>query len=1285
MPEDEGQDSEDTGTETILRETDRIHGLRTGQRNTITVRGLRYHMLEMEDVNFHFDSAVLLPDFGESAPKPGTTEQDRITGLGVLYACYKHAREHPDQKLLVAGHTDRSGPAYYNVMLSELRANNIVHALMGEREEWVDICVQKNKVEDYQQILKWVAYNWHWDCDPGPITNQQNSQTYAATKSFQIRYNKEFNASIGENGIVGRETWGAFFDVYMRELELILGTDQAGLEKARRDIHFLDESQRAVGCGENFPITSENKSATDRRVELLFFDPGEEPEIECLPPTRRCNPTTCELYNSDIYDPIPIPVNPMPIPSGEQIIVSLKLAYTDPEGVERNFPENFPVVVEFPDVEYPEDTPQNEQVGANGLLTFRVLREKKSFTLRFLFSATHFIASPPRAAGTGQPEELITSSQVKDYHDRDHRLFSIPLDWSLARSDWKVEDTPGHTPDYYKDPNFTDLENIDGNIGSDAAPVETLLNPHWLYLKFLYFDRFLKYDMTIPPIVIEGFSQASATGGTPETQSNWVVGAEECQCLPWIIQKDVSGASSPKPDGNILVQFRTAANTFIDSSGSSPRLVTKGAGGSSADPGLNSGDSVSTNFDLPSGERLKFYDLPEVWKSRTYFTRQSAGTGSTAVKQDLFEKLVTGDITELTPLYFSLDDMVLFFANPGTGKPDKPLELDPAKDHLALFCNTFKSKYANGVEDEKNLSSIGVYKPEGFKRHISKVEMVKRGDKLVHLADYPDWTRLVIAKGNFFDAFDMRTPDGASGVVGARAAVCHIDVFSKPTTSVEPRKPRPKPPKPTIKRFCTIQPLHEQCHDYWTSPTKPDDYARIGRLDMVLLRCCDIGSDGATEEAMCLNYFRFFFNFNSDLKAPNQPKAVPYKLTGSNAEMWADIAMFFLLRRWNGPDDYNTAPARLLPVKGSPKIEVGAVWFAQSFREELRKLAHCEVGIYEYKDAKPPKLVRAYMDSANGKMYLDKTHNIPVEGVNVFAHEVGHAGSLGDAYIESTTPPGLPGPALDSFDSYSPGSPYCLDGHCMMRWNKFIRARYFWHLAEWLRHLMSKVDFQVKHGGFTYEKMPHYPYDSQKPEYRFTHINWPIKRETNVQPGEHGNFDIFFYPLGEDAYSANVLPGMVKGKPKETFDGIIVVVVKMRFYFDKEDKNRIHTWFTELDKRINLRFNGKYVFKGHVNGREYKHCLLHFSPRYMIPYYSVKIPFDKTPHIRVKMRPDGTNTWTDDYDLDYKASLVALYLYELDAFTIFFRHMVGLKSSDPEQPSSYVPIARQVMPDAKPK
>src|SRR5512141_2263252 len=96
-------------TTIALRRPRNIEGLRTGILEELRLKThFVGHILEMEDINFHLDSAVLLPDYGAEAPKTGTPDQNRITGLGVLYACYKHAAAHQDQPLLVAGHTDRS-------------------------------------------------------------------------------------------------------------------------------------------------------------------------------------------------------------------------------------------------------------------------------------------------------------------------------------------------------------------------------------------------------------------------------------------------------------------------------------------------------------------------------------------------------------------------------------------------------------------------------------------------------------------------------------------------------------------------------------------------------------------------------------------------------------------------------------------------------------------------------------------------------------------------------------------------------------------------------------------------------------------------------------------------------------------------------------------------------------------------------------------------------------------------------------------------------------------------
>lgn len=274
----------------------------------------RGQLLEMEDTNFHHNSAVLLPD--KDGSSSGSSEQGQISGLAVLATCYRYAEEHPDQKILIAGHADTSGDENYNVVLSQQRADNVLYALLGDRVKWVKIADAKNKVEDYQLILGWVAKEWGWNCDPGEKNNTLNPKTVAALTEFQKRYKGDFKAPIGVDGKIGPETWGAIFDLYMMKLEKLLDTNKDGLASFRGKLNFLNKTNRAVGCGEYFPIEAPRKndyrSTTNRRVEILFFAPGDEPVLTCHAKTGACVHTKCDLYASKAYKFVHIPPNPKP-------------------------------------------------------------------------------------------------------------------------------------------------------------------------------------------------------------------------------------------------------------------------------------------------------------------------------------------------------------------------------------------------------------------------------------------------------------------------------------------------------------------------------------------------------------------------------------------------------------------------------------------------------------------------------------------------------------------------------------------------------------------------------------------------------------------------------------------------------------------------------------------------------------------------------------------------------------------------------------------------------------
>ncbi len=308
--------------------------LSTSELHKIVFKTFFAHLLEVEDEHFNHDSAVLLPDRA-SAEEGAKDAEAHITGLAVLAKAYDHAKRNPSQKMLVAGHTDTTGAADYNVTLSQMRADSVLAALTGDKDLWVGIAEKKHKVEDYQLILKWANSAEGYGCDPGPITNKHDDATKAALIEFKKKYNEDFSQSLKEDDSVKKETWEAFFDVYMDVLKAVMNTDDAGLSSAQQSLKFVDDKNKSVGCGESFPIDEKKRdnfnSVKNRRVEVLFFDPGEEPQLLCHPGHAKCLKKKCELYENILFVLKRIEPEPVDLP-----LQRIRFEYGD---VDKLFPE----------------------------------------------------------------------------------------------------------------------------------------------------------------------------------------------------------------------------------------------------------------------------------------------------------------------------------------------------------------------------------------------------------------------------------------------------------------------------------------------------------------------------------------------------------------------------------------------------------------------------------------------------------------------------------------------------------------------------------------------------------------------------------------------------------------------------------------------------------------------------------------------------------------------------------------------------------------------------------
>lgn len=296
----------------------------------LTLRPVPVDILEMEDVLFHHNSAVLMPENpkGKSSQdgSPASGGQENITGIKALALVFQHFQFYPDKKMIIAGHADTSGQPDYNFKLSKMRAESVLSLLAGDADQWAGLCYDKQKIEDYQQILAYFADNtpYQWPCHPGDPNDSWNAATKEAIKNFVNSYNTEFAAkqapplaalSAGLAETVEKDgqkrwtkdLWKAVYQLYTAEIARVFLEARSDIENRRKILRddpnkWIDAKRKAIGCGESFPIEQKEKpnyrSQKNRRVEILFFKGQDAPLIDCPADIRSVHkPEVCPLYH----------------------------------------------------------------------------------------------------------------------------------------------------------------------------------------------------------------------------------------------------------------------------------------------------------------------------------------------------------------------------------------------------------------------------------------------------------------------------------------------------------------------------------------------------------------------------------------------------------------------------------------------------------------------------------------------------------------------------------------------------------------------------------------------------------------------------------------------------------------------------------------------------------------------------------------------------------------------------------------------------------------------------
>jgi hypothetical protein len=272
--------------------------LSTHEAHVLVLRKRVAAIIEMDDLNFHSASAVVLP----VPPPAGEWEQGHIGGLDCIARCLAYSQESGHQ-LMVIGHTDSTGGSDANLTLSERRAENARRLLTGDKSAWAEACNESHRVEDYQLILAWVRDAFGWNCDPGAIDNRDGPATRGALDRFRAQYDESFGASLPRDPPVPTlDDWSAFFDLY----EAVLA-DKVDVQSMRGGLRFTEPP--ILACGEAWPIAGQGRdnfrSSANRRVELVFFE-------ETPPDLSATTPAGGILYGSRLhYRKTYVPIDPV--------------------------------------------------------------------------------------------------------------------------------------------------------------------------------------------------------------------------------------------------------------------------------------------------------------------------------------------------------------------------------------------------------------------------------------------------------------------------------------------------------------------------------------------------------------------------------------------------------------------------------------------------------------------------------------------------------------------------------------------------------------------------------------------------------------------------------------------------------------------------------------------------------------------------------------------------------------------------------------------------------------
>ena len=886
-----------------------------------------------------------------------------------------------------------------------------------------------------------------------------------------------------------------------------------------------------------------------------------------------------------------------------QVRIWVKLCFLDPDDVERPFPEKLPVRALIGDR---NGLRVDLELNAAGVATVSALGAADALKHRHLSlllgDESDNVIRCELPTQTAAQSWGAVPAESDPTGTRPNRFFSLPTRLDLKRVECTVTGDDGRW-DAATGRIALAKDGAPANLGTYMAPVKIVLKPKWQFLRFEYFDRYFGVsdhggnNVVMPAVTLEGHDTIPGLPAPPaHTRSNWWLDPASdgkiVQCLPWFVQKAQNGTARAKPDIQTEIVFKLPAKTCMKSVSATARSRV-----------------VATTQELePGHDRLKFYDLPVLWKARNYYGAISTTAGEFGWYQDIATKPTAVD----RPIVFCLDDIVL------TDSDGKMLDSWTHDERLAIFANTFDDTVADcNVE--------GLFKADAGGKTPWFTEKPATGapeEAWNYVRAQPKWTRLIAAGGNLFDVFDTRSvegsPHGGDETVGARAAVRVLDATAAiPGLVVKREKALPLPKyevapdgKPEAGRWLvsgrparidrgvfSIQAYYDQEYVTRQGVYDVNKGGSTGRIDVALLRCCDVAdrttSGQEKEVAKQIYFLRQHYNY---VDAP-----------AAGAADFAVAAHRALLDSWNGiTPAYGRAT--LVPVDNAKRVRVGML-LLHMFLDKA--LSHFTV------DVKTGNGARNNRGGQLGTGLLsDGKHVDPGDAVGFTnGHEHGHERGLPDEYNERWSCASFGQP---SFGQHLPGDPYEMDGRGveysvpgapMMNGNRQIQARYFWQSAEWVRRALG-FPLKVSFNGFDEYSVP--PHADARRNYVFwplVGLNNQVLAASDPIAANRAKFNLFAYPLGKDRFGLNTLKEREDPSGSTPYDGILMVTVLLKVTVPTSDEASAKSLAQAL-ARVTRRFGARKLnhrwyltgtaAQGASHEWTFSRCLIHFSPRLLV-------------------------------------------------------------------------------------